>query len=89
MIHRLSSMAILGGLLSAAWGGTAFAQQREPVNLTPLPFPEIDTPHLPEPGMPGGSSLAEQFFLSHLWPCWCSCFCAPGAPVLPLHHLTR
>lgn len=52
MIHRLSSMAILGGLLSAAWGGTAFAQQREPVNLTPLPFPEIDTPHLPEPGMP-------------------------------------
>lgn len=51
MIHRLSSMAILGGLLSAAWGGTALAQQREPVNLTPLPFPEIDTPHLPEPGM--------------------------------------
>lgn len=51
MIHRLSSMAILGALLSAAWGGSASAQQREPVNLTPLPFPEIDTPQLPEPGL--------------------------------------
>lgn len=51
MIHRLSSMAILGGLLSAVWAGMTHAQQREPVNLTPLPFPEIDTPHLPEPGM--------------------------------------
>ncbi|WP_038169107.1 hypothetical protein [Verrucomicrobium sp. BvORR106] len=51
MSHRLSSMAILGGLLSAAWGGSVFAQQREPVNLTPLPFPEIDTPQLPVPGL--------------------------------------
>lgn len=51
MIHRTSSMVTLCGLALGAWAGVASGQQREAGNLTPLPFPEIDTPSLPEPGM--------------------------------------
>ncbi|MEZ0388840.1 MAG: hypothetical protein ACAI34_17330, partial [Verrucomicrobium sp.] len=38
-------------LLLAAAGSAALGQKPEPANLTPLPFPEIDTPSLLQSGM--------------------------------------